>query len=78
MTTTPVPECQTHKGFYDLGGYYHAKRLQNGTFSLYEGCWASNRCGVGYLSASKDDNDKPRRFATLDDASNWIEEGRTP
>ena len=71
--TTNAPQCRSHIGFYELGNYFHAKRLKTGTFSLYEGCWASTRCGVGYLEVCRDINGKPRRFATLDAASEWVD-----
>ena len=73
MSTTP--ECRKHPGFYDLGGYFHAKRLKNGAFSLYQGSWVDKGCCVGYLESVRDSNGKSMRFDTLTAARTWIHRG---
>ena len=76
MTT---PQCRKHPGFYSLAGYYHAKQLRNGKYSLYEGSWVNSGCSVGYLEVVRDyDDHKPMRFVTLEAASRYARGERTP
>ena len=80
MSKAVYPICQGHPGFYSCQGYYHARALKNGTFSLYEGSWVNpsfrKTCSVGYLAAVRSDDGKPRRFSTLEAVSQYITGGR--
>jgi len=68
--------CKSHPGFYECERDYHAKVLKNGTFSLYEGCWANTRCSTGYLAVVRGADGKPRHFPTLVAIHKYINQGR--
>lgn len=60
--------CLKHPGMIDIGRYYHAKRLSNDKWGLYEGAYTSHRqgCNVGYLAASRGLDGKLLRFDSFD------------
>ena len=76
MTNITPSICRHHKDFYSLAGYYHARQLKNGTFAIYEGSWVSSPCSVGYLEVVRDDQGKPVRFTTIQDAAKYARGGR--
>ena len=60
---------RARKGWILIAHYKYAVPLKNGNWTVYEGGWSDNGedCIAG-LTVIRDNNNKPIRFNTLDEA----------
>lgn len=59
------------KGLRYIGGYYYAKKLKNGQYSLYEGSWGRGEHSTVGLEVVRDNEGKPLRFKSVEEITEY-------
>lgn len=59
------------RGLEYIGGYCYAKKLKDGKYSLYEGCWGRGENNTTGLEVVRDNSGKPLRFDSIEEIAKY-------